>query len=187
MSTSADHFDRLYAADPDPWRYASSEYERAKYARTLEAIGPHPGLALEVGCSIGVFTSMLAPRCDHLDAIDLSSAAVDHARRRNRGVSWVRIERMDITSSLPPGPFDLIVCSEVLYYLGGEVLDRTIARLTAVLAPGGRLISVNWRGSSADMLSDALSVDAAITRADRLRRVEAATERDYLLGVWERD
>lgn len=186
MSTSAEHFERIYAAERDPWNYASSEYERGKYERTLEAIGPHPGRALEIGCSIGVFTAMLAPRCDHLDAIDLSSAAVERARRRNRGLSWVRVERMDVAETLPPGPFDLIVCSEVLYYCRPAALDTTLGRLTAALAPGGRLVSVNWRGSAPDMHCDAATVEAAITSADRLERVEAAAEPDYLLGVWER-
>lgn len=185
MTRSADRFERIYAADADPWRYESSEYEHAKYARTLDAIGPRPGLALEIGCSIGVFTSMLAPRCDHLTAIDLSSAALEHARQRNRGVSWVRIERMDATETLPQGPFDLVVCSEVLYYWEPVILDRTLARLAGALAPGGRLVSVNWRGSAGDMLTDAGLVEAAIARTDRLDRIESAEEPGYSLAVWE--
>jgi hypothetical protein len=33
-----DHFDALYAANPDPWNFAASPYERAKYTLTLDAI-----------------------------------------------------------------------------------------------------------------------------------------------------
>jgi hypothetical protein len=66
-----DYFDSLYAADPDPWKFAASPYERDKYALTLEAMPkPRYRSALEVGCSIGVFTKSLASRCDALVAID---------------------------------------------------------------------------------------------------------------------
>jgi hypothetical protein len=47
-----EHFDALYSADPDPWDFAASPYERDKYALTVNAM---PKLryrsALEVGCS----------------------------------------------------------------------------------------------------------------------------------------
>ena len=37
------YFERLYARDPDPWRFATSEYERDKYAATLAALLLHAG------------------------------------------------------------------------------------------------------------------------------------------------
>jgi hypothetical protein len=30
-----EYFDALYSADPDPWKFAASPYERAKYRLTL--------------------------------------------------------------------------------------------------------------------------------------------------------
>ena len=41
-----DHFEALYAADPDPWNFAASTYERAKYTLTLDG---HPELAFPIG------------------------------------------------------------------------------------------------------------------------------------------
>ena len=35
----AAYFDALYAVDDDPWGFATSPYERAKYDRTLAALG----------------------------------------------------------------------------------------------------------------------------------------------------
>ena len=67
MSTYTDpaHFDRLYGADPDPWKFATSDYERDKYAATLAALPDRRFTrCYEVGCSIGVLTRQLAPRCD---------------------------------------------------------------------------------------------------------------------------
>ena len=37
-SLPADYFAAIYARDPDPWRFAESDYERAKYAATLAAL-----------------------------------------------------------------------------------------------------------------------------------------------------
>ena len=34
------YFEQLYASDPDPWRFATSDYERDKYAATLDALPP---------------------------------------------------------------------------------------------------------------------------------------------------
>ena len=74
-----EYFDALYAADPDPWNFAASPYEQAKYALTLNAMPkPRYRSALEVGCSIGVLTRLLASRCDAVLAID---AARTPARR----------------------------------------------------------------------------------------------------------
>ncbi len=58
-------FEERYRENPDPWDYEQSEYEHAKYEETLDACGLGPfANALELGGSIGVFTEMLAPRCE---------------------------------------------------------------------------------------------------------------------------
>lgn len=143
------YFEDLYRRDPDPWDFATSAYERDKYATTLAALGPRErrfARALEVGCSIGVFTALLAPRCDELLAVDAAPSAVARARERLAGERRVRVERRTFPEQLPAGPFDLIVCSEVLYYLDAPLLRGALAPLEAALAPGGSLIAVHWRG-----------------------------------------
>ena len=71
---------------------------------------------LEAGAPIGVFTDMLANRCDGLLAVDVSERAVAAARRSLTGRRHVRVERRTLPEEMPHGPFDLIVSSEVLYY-----------------------------------------------------------------------
>lgn len=62
QSLEPEYFESLYTKEPDPWRFASSEYERDKYAATLVAIsGRKIRSAFEVGCSIGILTRQLAP------------------------------------------------------------------------------------------------------------------------------
>ena len=50
------YFEQLYSRDPDPCRFATSEYERSKYAATLAAVPGQHQSCFEVGCSIGVLT-----------------------------------------------------------------------------------------------------------------------------------
>lgn len=145
-SWGAETFERLYAADPDPWGFASSAYERDKYAASLAAL-PRRRFAcgLEVGCSIGVFTRKLAPRCGRLLAVDVADAAVGAARRRCRGLG-VRVARRRLPAQWPKGSFDLIVISEVLYFLGSADIARAAARARASLRAGGVILLVNWTG-----------------------------------------
>lgn len=138
----AAYFDELYASDPDPWGFATSDYEAAKYAATLAALEPPYASALEVGCSIGVLTARLAEHCERLLAIDVAESALAQARER---VPRATFERREIPEQWPDGPFDLIVCSEVLYYLDAAALDQAIDQIERTLAPAGSLLAVHWR------------------------------------------
>jgi SAM-dependent methyltransferase len=141
-------FEELYQRDADPWGFATSAYEQQKYERTLAALGPAGrrfGRALEAGCSIGVFTALLAPRCDELLALDASATAVGRARERLADFAHVRVMRRALPEELPAGPFDLIVCSEILYYWSADLLAELLGALEAELAPGGSLLAVHWR------------------------------------------
>ena len=139
-------FDRLYAEDADPWRFASSPYEAAKYEATLAALPPGPiGAALEVGCSIGVLTERLARRAGTLLAVDVAPAALARARERLSNHPNVTLERRELPEDFPAGPFSLIVCSEVLYYLDPPAFDAMLTALDHALATGGSLLAVHWR------------------------------------------
>ena len=138
------YFERLYARDPDPWRFATSEYERDKYAATLAALPPRRfNRGFEIGCSIGVLTRQLSERCDALLGVDVSDIALDQARERCPGVSFAN---MDLRSEWPEGQFDLILFSEVLYYLGLDGIRRVARHTVESLAPGGVVGLVNWFG-----------------------------------------
>lgn len=139
------YFDDVYRANTDPWRFASSPYEREKYATTLAALPrPHYDRAFEIGCSIGVFTAQLALRCGHLLSVDVSEAALAQARQRCAALSQVEIKKMQVPNEFPAGEFDLIVVSEVGYYLSPADLARTADQMLAALPTGGQLLLVHW-------------------------------------------
>jgi predicted TPR repeat methyltransferase len=154
MSASADpaaRFEGLYERSADPWCYETSEYEREKYASTLAALpGGRCASALELGCSIGVFTEQLASRCEHVLAIDFSERALRLARRRLETLANVELRCASFPEQAPQGPWQLILCSEILYYLQAPALDRAIAWLTEQLHDGSCVLAVSWRGRGAD-------------------------------------
>jgi predicted TPR repeat methyltransferase len=143
-----ERFERHYETSSDPWGYRTSAYEREKYAATLAALGPSRsfGRALEVGCSIGVFTELLAPRCERLVAIDFAAGALALARERLDRVENVEILHAGFPEQTPAGKWDLVVCSEVLYYLDEQTLRQAVAWLDAQLSGGTSLLAVSWRG-----------------------------------------
>ncbi len=146
-----ERFERLYRESRDPWGYCTSGYERDKYAVTLAALPKSThGLCLEVGCSIGVFTGLLAARCQHLVAIDFSLSALELARQHLRDVRNVDLLRAAFPEEAPPGSWDLIVCSEILYYLQPAALDEAIGWIETQLSYGASVLTVSWRGAGHD-------------------------------------
>jgi predicted TPR repeat methyltransferase len=154
-SLPAAYFDALYDADPDPWLFETSPYERGKYAATLATLPKSRYRnALEVGCSIGVLTEQVAPRCDQVLGIDVAEAALAQARARLNEAPHVRFacrafpgEMQDVA---PIDGFDLILLSDILYYLDAQALVRA-ARVTRSLAAGGAHVQmVHWLGPTPD-------------------------------------
>ena len=112
-----DHFSHFFD-EGDPFGFDVNPVERLKFRRTLEICGEGPlGRVLELGCAVGSFTELLAPRATEVLALDVSPAAVAQVARRLRDDPHVRVEAMTIPAEFPGGTFDLVVASDVLYYL----------------------------------------------------------------------
>ncbi len=148
-SIPADYFDTMYAGDPDPWRFAASPYEQEKYAATLGSLPEQRYQnALEVGCSIGVLTRQLASRCGSLLALDVAQAALDQARRRCLDLDHVRFALSRIPDDWPDDTFDLIVLSEVIYYLDRGDVARLAACVKRSIKPATDIVLVHWLGET---------------------------------------
>ncbi len=133
------HFEELLASESDPWQYESA-YERRKYEHTLGLVPRNAKRALEIGCAEGHFTVDLARIVGELVAADLSEIALVRARARCAGLENVSFAQLDVAEDPLPGTFDVIVCSELLYYVGRERLPDVAAKLADGLRPGGALV-----------------------------------------------
>ena len=179
------YFEDLYADNPDPWGFATSDYEREKYDATLSAIGGGHRHALEVGCSVGVFTRRLADRCDHLLAVDVAEAALVDARRRCADRSNVEFRRIQLPGEVPSGRFDLVLLSEVGYYWSLADLDRFLDWLRQALTADGLFALVHWTGKTDYPLTgDAVHDHVATVVQDHLRPVRKGVNVSYRLDVF---
>ncbi len=181
----AGYFDALYQENPDPWDFETSAYEAAKYAHSIDALGGRRyRCALEVGCSIGVLTRRIANEADRVLAVDISARALDIAIHRDRRPANVTFALAGLPDDLPSGPFDLIVLSEVLYYLGPGDLERATDTVLSRLTPGGDVLLVHWLGETDYPLTGDAASEGFIRRTGRrLTIVQQARGDRYRLDL----
>lgn len=151
--------DILHADGAEPWGADTRWYEERKRALTL-AMLPRRRVdrALDVGCSTGVTARALAGRCRELLAVDASPAAVGSARRRLADLDHVTVERRDLPGDWPGGVFDLVVVSEVGYFLSPYAVELLADRAARSLRPSGTVVLCHWRHPVAGWLLDGEAV-----------------------------
>lgn len=187
MTLGPGYFDELYAASPDPWEFGTRWYEARKYAISVALLPAERYRdAFEPGCSIGVLTELLAPRCDRLLSCDGAAAAVHLAALRTAALRNVKVQRRVIPRDWPPGGFDLIVLSELLYYFAGDDLGQVLDLTVAALRPGGSLLAVHWRHPVADYPRSGGDVHQALAGQAGLARLVDHREPDFLAEVYIR-
>jgi SAM-dependent methyltransferase len=181
------YFEAMYDAAPDPWGLAERWYERRKYAISLALLPARRyRSAFEPACSIGVLTESLARRCDRLLACDVAAAAVRAAQRRTNSMPHVRVERREIPREWPAGRFDLIVFSEMLYYLGDRDLGQALELAVQALRPDGTLLAVHWRHPVADYPRTGDDVHRQLAAHAGLARLVSHIEPDFVAEIYLR-
>jgi len=188
-SLTPEYFDDVYDASDDPWNFTSSEYEAAKYAATVAALpDKNYQSAFEIGCSIGVLTEKLAPLCQTLLAVDVNEKALNQARSRCAGLPNVRFQKMVVPDEFPDENFDLIIVSEVGYYLSAADWKRAGAQIISRLDLSGVVVMVHWTHFVADypQTGDAVHDSFAELSARKLKHLNAKRTDDYRLDVWRK-
>nr|WP_201594435.1 class I SAM-dependent methyltransferase [Psychrobacter vallis] len=229
---SETYFDALYSDSTDPWQYQTRWYEKRKRDMCL-AVLPHAqyGNAIELGCGNGVFSELLAHRCQALVSIDGNKNAVELAKQRLAQSSHVRVIQgvipnglltlnetllgadslSDSLSNCPPpdqSPFDLIIISEILYYLSPADIDKVVIWIEQNLAIGGTLLCCHWRypidgfemtGETVHQrlyqafnLTDDVTSNEALNEKEQQKQHQGTfthqskmVDTDFLLDVWQ--
>lgn len=184
---SVTRWETFYAGGYDPFGYRTSGYEQRKFDLTMACL-PRARYrnAYEPGCSIGELSERLAARCDHLLAADVSQQAVDRARTRLQGFANVDVARHDLPAEHPVGPFDLVLLSEIGYYLPKATLDALLERTVASLEPGGHLVAVHGRGISPEIFKPGDIVHRRILLTRGLRRIGGYREPAFRIDLFAR-
>lgn len=183
--TTAAYFEQIYQA-PDPFRYRDRWYEARKRALTLACLPKQRyASAWELGCSNGVLTAELAPHCDALLATDLSAAALAEAAASTRGFPQVRLQQAGHPEQWPAGRFDLIVVSEVGYYLAPQEVVTLADKLRGSLTDDGLLLACHWLHPFAEARTSAAQVHRAFSRG--LEEAFCYQDPDMLMQGWSAD
>lgn len=182
MSLPSEYFDEAWRDDADPWRIADRWYERRKRDLLMAALPRERfGRVLELGCAAGHLSERLVQRCEELLACDGAAEAVALARQR-LGTRAV-VEQRWLPQQWPPGRFDLVVVSEMAYYLGVDDLDRLAGLVAGSLTDDGVLVACHWRHPAPGYPGTATGVHDRLGRLG-LARVAQHVEPDLLLDVW---
>lgn len=188
-SLSPEYFEDVYNASDDPWNFATSEYETRKYAATIDALPrSHYDSAFEIGCSIGILTMKLAARCSNLLSVDVSDKALEQAQENCVDLPQVKFQKMQIPGEFPSENFDLIVVSEVGYYLSVEDWKKAQEKIFSHLNPDGNVVLVHWTHPVQDypQTGDAVQESFAENAAGQLVHLKTERTKDYRLDVWEK-
>ncbi len=188
-SLTPEYFEKVYETNDDPWNFQASEYEAAKYRATIDALPRQKYKnAFEIGCSIGVLTERLADKCESLLSVDVSEKALEQARKRCENLSNVQIEKMEIPGEFPSEKFDLILVSEVGYYLAPTDWQRALEKILAHLNDSGQVMLIHWTPFVHDypQTGDAVHDSFAEFGRDKMRHLHGGRTEKYRLDVWEK-
>ncbi|WP_449433025.1 class I SAM-dependent methyltransferase [Pseudomonas putida] len=185
MSLDAQHFAELYASNDDPWAFRTRWYERRKRELVMASL-PRQCYqrVFEPACANGELSAALAERCADLLCQDIDPTAVGLARTRLAGASHARVEHGRLPADWPGGSFDLIVLSEIGYYLDPTDWLQVIEQSVASLSDDGALLACHWRHPIAGCPQDGRGVHELLARHLPLYPVLRHEEADFMLEYW---
>ncbi|MGY2438374.1 SAM-dependent methyltransferase [Pseudomonas sp. SDO52101_S400] len=188
MSVEDRYFEGLFAGNNDPWGFRQRWYEQRKRLVTLAALPrPHYRAIFEPGCANGELGAALAERCDRLLCCDTSAAAANLARTRLSLFDHAEVRHGRLPVDWPEEKFDLIVFSEIGYYLDRQDLTEVIHRISDSLTADGQLLACHWRPVIEGCPLNARQVHDQIHEQLHLPRLVLHQEADFLLEVWSRE
>lgn len=176
-------FDMMYeSGDTDPWHLDDSVYERRRLALVLACLGrTRYNRVLEIGCATGQLCALLNDRADEVVGLDASERALDVARGRTDAVRWVIGAA---PRDIPDADFDLIVLSEIAYFLDGADLLATLRAARRRLRPHGEIVMANWLRPTVNIPLDGPTVHRQASAMLDLSLRARYEDADLAVQVW---
>jgi SAM-dependent methyltransferase len=131
----------LWSARADDWARIQEPLMKPAFEAGLDAIAITPDLRLlDVGCGSGLALRLAADRGASVTGLDASSGLLEHARRRVPGAPFVQGELEQLPFA--DGSFDVVTGFNSFQYAAQPAV--ALAEAARVLAPGGRVLYLNW-------------------------------------------
>lgn len=177
----------------DPYG-AERRTERRRIEQSLGLLaGLAPYRALEIGCGEGQGARLLAHIASEVLAVDISDTAIRRAEKLHRDCHNLRFRRADLMDAVwAPGRFDLILCSEVLYYLEPKDLEPARRKILDLLTKRGRLLLVHHRSIHDDTAGTmnksfgARTIHDVFAQSPELEMLEDRLEPGYRITLFRR-
>src|SRR5579859_5833844 len=124
-----------YAAGELPWDTGIPDENLIEVAAHIA-----PGRALEIGCGTGTNALWLEERGFDVLGVDVSPLAIETARKK---APRVRFAVCDFLAQPPAGEFDFVF-DRGCFHIFDQIAERErfAAHVAALLAPGGRWLSL---------------------------------------------
>lgn len=188
MAISPAYFEAMFDKNDDPWSFRSRWYETRKRAVTLASLPRQVyDAGYEPGCANGELSADLALRCKSLLVSDGTPRAVALARDRLKSLPQVKVIQAWVPDEWPYRKFDLIVFSELGYFLTESALHQTTEKLRASLSPNGTILACHWRRPIAGCVMSGDEVHNRLHQALELKRVVNMVDTDFILDIWSSD
>lgn len=185
MIHSRVYFEDLYRHNNDPWGYDFHWYEARKRQICLSLLTkPRYPKVLEVGCSNGHLSFHLAQRAEELVCIDVSERAVQLASARLQEFEHVVVENRKIPEDYSIQKFDLILISEMAYYLSADELHQFIEKLKHSLNDDGEILCCHWRHEIQDFELNAEQVHQAFQQHFPFHHYLSLNDPDFMIDLW---
>ncbi|MCY1389844.1 Nodulation protein S (NodS) [compost metagenome] len=185
MSVPPEHFEGLFANSDDPWAFRTRWYEKRKRNLTLATLQrQHYRRVFEPACATGELSVQLAKRCDELVCMDVSARAVALVRKRLSDQTHVQVQQGRLPGDWPGGQFDLIILSEIGYFLDQDDLLQVIERAAASLDSHGALLACHWLHPIEECPLDGRQVHFLLEHFLHFHRAVSHEEADFLLEYW---
>lgn len=184
-------FESMFAESPDPWKFEDSWYEKRKRDLVVSSLPlPRYSAIFEPGCAGGFLSESLAPRCERLLAWDGSQRAVSLATERLMSHPSAHVEQGWIPADWPKEKFDLIVLSELLYYLPSKDIEQVAlhCRSSAFASKAGITVAAcHWLIPFEGAPLGGLKVHEILQEHLCLSRVCQWRDKDFCLDIWTSD
>lgn len=185
MDSKSQYFEAMYEESDDPWDYANRWYEKRKRQICMSVL---PKMSfehvLEIGCANGFLSELLAERCQKLLCIDANPKAIELAKQRLDASAHVEFIQHRIPNEFPNGSFDLIVVSEILYYLSKSEVTACLEHIKTSLSKDGVVLSCHWRYPIEGFELNGNTVHELLRTELNLHHSFSLTDPDFVLDIW---
>lgn len=168
--------ERQWLVDPVQFDPMSNSMGRHRIKKTLDAMRAHIALpvsrAVDLGCGYGVITRMLCEQGCHVDAVDISSYALQHVSQSVKGLPSPDIALIQDclpSTSLADEAYKLVVCTDVIGYLDPNEYRFLFSELARLVSSDGHVVC---------------SAELDIDTEDPLQHFAALAETEFTFDAW---